>query len=192
MNVPHSGLPPEIVRLHAFLNSIDLRSFTRRGRQHSGGERLSTPRQLTDWLQEQGLAGSEISADERDIRRAHELRSQLRTCLERPSPADPRRAEPVSDALVSGVRLSFQLTFVPGRPPALASAQQEVDGALGRLVLCVADAVAAGTWDRLKMCEAPDCRWVFYDRSRPNRGRWCAAELCGNRMKTRAYRERRQ
>ncbi|MFD9698271.1 CGNR zinc finger domain-containing protein [Lentzea sp. NPDC059081] len=41
------------------------------------------------------------------------------------------------------------------------------------------------------MCAAPDCRWAFYDVSRNGRGRWCAMEICGNRQKTRAYRERR-
>ena len=49
-----------------------------------------------------------------------------------------------------------------------------------------------GTWSRLKVCAADDCRWIFYDRTKPGRGRWCEPELCGNRVKTRAYRERRR
>jgi predicted RNA-binding Zn ribbon-like protein len=49
---------------------------------------------------------------------------------------------------------------------------------------------AAGTWDRLKICAAPDCRWVFYDVSRNGAGRWCSMRSCGNRDKTRTYRQR--
>lgn len=235
MDVAHAGLPLEIVRLHAFLNSIDLRSFSRGGERHRGGERLSTPRDLTGWLREQGLIGAGVSATDRDLARTHELRERLRASLEGPRTAGARAGEagsggsppghdasgqatsgqvtsghdrsgggasvgplpggrsgPAPGVPVPAVRLSCRLIFEPGRPPALAPAQEGVDGALAALMLSVADAVAAGTWERLKMCEAPDCRWVFYDRSRPNRGRWCAAELCGNRMKTKAYRERRR
>ena len=52
------------------------------------------------------------------------------------------------------------------------------------------DASASGDLDRLKMCASEECRRVFYDRSKPGTRRWCQASLCGNRMKTRAYRER--
>lgn len=61
----------------------------------------------------------------------------------------------------------------------------------------VADALAAlakaaltGTDARLKVCAAPDCRWVFYDRSPANRGVWCSMDICGARHKMRAYRGR--
>ena len=47
-----------------------------------------------------------------------------------------------------------------------------------------------GTLDRLKMCASEECRRVFFDRSKPATRRWCMSTLCGNRMKTRAYRER--
>jgi predicted RNA-binding Zn ribbon-like protein len=63
------------------------------------------------------------------------------------------------------------------------------------LVACVACAIATaqanGTWSRLKACEADNCRWVFYDRSPSDRGRWCTMSICGSRAKMRAYRERR-
>jgi predicted RNA-binding Zn ribbon-like protein len=47
-----------------------------------------------------------------------------------------------------------------------------------------------GTLDRLKMCAAEECRRVFFDRSKPATRRWCMSTLCGNRTKTRTYRER--
>jgi len=63
---------------------------------------------------------------------------------------------------------------------------------LDPVVESVAVSVATGDWKRLKLCAAPDCRWAFYDTSRNGRGRWCDMEVCGNRHKTRTYRERRQ
>ncbi|WP_443331042.1 CGNR zinc finger domain-containing protein [Streptomyces sp. 8N706] len=185
MDAERTPLPPGVALLHAFLNTLDLRSFVRHGKPHQGGERLSTPAELVSWLHEQGLLGADVPADEKDLTRAHQLRTQLRTSLERAEPAGPAAGRPTQ-----GVRLGFRLGVAPGQPPVLTPAGTGVDSALEGIALRVVDAVASGTWNRLKMCEAPDCRWVFYDGSRPGRGRWCSADLCGNRMKTRAYRER--
>lgn len=42
--------------------------------------------------------------------------------------------------------------------------------------------------ERLKICDAPDCRWLFLDRSRNGRRRWCDMKVCGNREKVRRHR----
>ena len=47
-----------------------------------------------------------------------------------------------------------------------------------------------GTWRRLKVCR--NCQWAFYDTSKNRSGSWCSMQLCGNRLKTRAYRTRRR
>ncbi len=44
---------------------------------------------------------------------------------------------------------------------------------------------------RLKACRKHSCRWVFYDHSKNRSGTWCSMAVCGNRVKTRTYRERR-
>lgn len=41
---------------------------------------------------------------------------------------------------------------------------------------------------RLKICNAHDCRWLFLDRSRNGRRRWCDMRVCGNREKVRRHR----
>ncbi|NYH87822.1 CGNR zinc finger domain-containing protein [Actinopolymorpha rutila] len=45
--------------------------------------------------------------------------------------------------------------------------------------------------DRIRECDAHNCRLVFVDTSRPGRRRWCSMERCGNRHKLRALRARR-
>lgn len=70
-------------------------------------------------------------------------------------------------------------------------ASHGIPAALAAISATAALAQAAGTWKRLKICAAPDCRWVFYDTSRSGAGRWCSMRVCGNRAKTRAYRQRR-
>lgn len=59
---------------------------------------------------------------------------------------------------------------------------------LSRVAAAVAEALVAGTWTRLKACEAATCHWAYYDRSPAGRGRWCSMQVCGARAKMRRYR----
>lgn len=59
---------------------------------------------------------------------------------------------------------------------------------LSRVAAAVAESLIAGTWMRLKACEAADCHWAYYDRSPAGRGRWCSMQVCGARAKMRRYR----
>jgi predicted RNA-binding Zn ribbon-like protein len=52
------------------------------------------------------------------------------------------------------------------------------------------DAIAAGTWGRLRAC--PTCQWAFYDTSRNRSSRWCDMAVCGNRAKQHAFNQRRR
>jgi predicted RNA-binding Zn ribbon-like protein len=190
MDADHVNTHPEAALLRAFVNTLDFRSFSQNGVRHRGGERLATPDGLVTWLGEWGLLTDDpttVRATDRDLVCAHDLRAQVRDAIggaragAAPGEGGPQR----------GAAMGYRLITAPGEPPALAPAQTGVDGALERIVLAMTAAAASGSWQRLKICEADDCRWVFYDQTRPGRGRWCAAELCGNRMKTRAYRQRR-
>ncbi len=54
---------------------------------------------------------------------------------------------------------------------------------------------AAGllTWselDRVRLCRADDCGWLFVDASRNRSRRWCDMSDCGNRAKARRFRSR--
>jgi len=67
---------------------------------------------------------------------------------------------------------------------------------IGRILVAVVAAIAAGTWPRLKVC--PDCRWAFFDHTRNASKRWCLmtaggsdGRSCGSIAKVRRYRQRR-
>ena len=49
----------------------------------------------------------------------------------------------------------------------------------------------SGEGKRLKACAAPDCRWIFFDRSHASNSRWCDMDVCGARHKMRHYRTRK-
>jgi hypothetical protein len=70
------------------------------------------------------------------------------------------------------------------------SGSSDGTAALARILLIAAEATTLGTWTRLKVCSADDCRWAFYDRSPTRSGHWCSMRICGSRAKSRAYRRR--
>ena len=63
-----------------------------------------------------------------------------------------------------------------------------LDEALGHLFRIVAVAWLTERWPRLKACANPLCQAAFYDV--PGTGKWCSMRRCGNRSKTRRYRQR--
>lgn len=69
-----------------------------------------------------------------------------------------------------------------------------LDGFLGAVVRAAVElAIDARERSRVRLCEAPDCLWLFYDGSRNHSRRWCDMRQCGNRMKARRhYRRSRQ
>jgi predicted RNA-binding Zn ribbon-like protein len=44
----------------------------------------------------------------------------------------------------------------------------------------------------VKQCAWPDCHWMFVDRTKNKRRRWCAMSACGGRAKAASFRARRR
>lgn len=181
-------LPPDIALPHAFLNTLDQRHFVHDGGMVASRDLLATRADLTRWLATHELPGGRSTATAAELSRARELRAQLRACLTPPLAGDADGRDVAQRTLTWPV----DVALTAGAEPALAPTGTGVDAALGLVAAAAARAALLGSWARLKVCAADDCRWVFYDRSKPNRGRWCDPLLCGNRMKTRAYRARQR
>ena len=61
---------------------------------------------------------------------------------------------------------------------------------LWSVIQAAADLVTSHDVARIRECNAPDCNWLFLDRSRGGRRKWCDMSTCGNRAKARRYYER--
>jgi predicted RNA-binding Zn ribbon-like protein len=152
---------------------------------------IATPEQLGGWLRERGLLDEDASVAAEDFVVARELREALRGLALLNTTAgqvdDATRARIVS--ALSTVELRAEVD-VDGRPvpaPAGSGARR----ALASIVAVVLEAQAAGSWKRLKACRKESCGWLFYDASRNCSSSWCSMSICGNRVKTAAYRRRR-
>ena len=128
-----------------------------------------------------------------DLQLARDVRESLSAMIARNTGGQPlteaelRPLEQVTSQARPGLEVTAdgQVRLGTGAP-----AERLADGLAG-LLLIIRDAQADGSWDRLKLCGNPDCRWAFYDRSHSRRGAWCEMASCGNRLKNRNLRARR-
>jgi predicted RNA-binding Zn ribbon-like protein len=171
---PRYDLPkaaPEPLRqIQTYVNTID----------------LSHDREwLTGWLDDHGLP----AAADAELERARALREAIRELLyANGNAADPSSTQSALRALgaaADNARLTIDFS-----EPALTVAGRGLDGILGRIAIVSFTAMTGGSWNRLKCCRNRDCRWAFYDHSKNRSATWCSMQICGNRTKTRTYRQR--
>lgn len=186
------NVPDELANVYDFANTLDLRHFTHHGVEHPQGDELAGPKQLVDWMQERGLGAGGGRVTVVMFETALRLREALRAYLQC-EPAERRRNRDVLGALDDALApFPLRVEARVGRGAILSAAREDALAGLSAIAIELHDATLVGTLDRLKMCASEECRRVFFDRSKPSTRRWCMSNLCGNRMKTRAYRERQR
>ena len=171
--------PGDLEAVRAFVNTVDL---------EDGAEELSDPAALVRWLADHDLIEPGTEATEADVRNAIAVREALRRQLLANNGAEPDAGSVETlraAARRARIGLDFRADGTHLEPQAAG-----VDGALGRLLGRVHTAQHDGTWSRLKACPWHTCHYAFYDHTKNHSGVWCTMEVCGNRAKAKAYRER--
>ncbi len=173
--------PGDLALVQGFVNTHDLEDET---------DDWSDPAALERWLVHYELMEGGSSLGQADLDQAVWVREALRNLLIANNGGDLDRA--AVDKLNAAAKTAELLVrFDAGDGDAqLVPMRGGVDGAIGRLLAIVERAQCDGTWERFKGCPDTDCGWAFYDWSKNRSATWCSMEVCGNRSKARAYRER--
>ena len=176
----NKALDDEIGLLVEFVNTHDLEEET---------DALGEPDRLAAWVAEQTgeLVGT---LDREDVARVQALRESLRAILRTHNggTAEEAQLEPLREA---AERSRYRTTLSTDGQLEIAPARAGLTGFEARLLLAIERLQSQGAWPRLKACTDDDCRWAFYDSTRNRSRTWCSMEECGNREKTRRYRERK-
>jgi len=183
-------VPDRLANLYDFANSLDVRRFTHYGVPHMQSDELASPRELGVWMSQRGLSRTDAKIAPAMFETALRLRTAMRAYLEC-DPVDRRQDSNLGQVLEEALS-KFPLVAVAGgdRGVRLRAAREDALAGLSTIVAEFYEGSLDGTLGRLKMCAAEECRRVFFDRSKPATRRWCMSTLCGNRIKTRAYRAR--
>jgi len=160
--------------------------------------------ELTQWFAEAGVASAEEMSMLRKkwegtaeaaaaLQAARKLQRVLRSTVKR---------------VVSSGRIAGDLTAALNkilRQPRLATDVVSSEGRLttksrwllekpGDLLVPLAHEAAnffaTADYSAIRKCENPECILFFYDTSKNHTRRWCSMEMCGNRAKVSAFRNR--
>lgn len=146
-------------------------------------ERL-TESTLGSWLSHMGLA-----AELGDLDQLHALRESTRRLLEATADSSRPRADDVHQVnSCAGRQVAAQRLILTGADGVtVTTPPQDALGVLAR------DAIALladrRLLDRLRRCDAHECRMFYLDTSQGHRRRWCSMQRCGNRAKAAQHRQ---
>jgi len=172
--------PDRLVLVQAFVNTRDI---------EAGADTIDAPESLAAWLLRNDLLPAYTDLTRTDVERAVALREALRALLfAQHDGSAPRDTIATLDGLASGAPLT--VGFSSDGTTTLRPAAGGLDGAVAALLAIVHAATIDGTWSRLKACRNETCQWVYFDQSKNRSSAWCIMAACGNRMKSRTYRER--
>jgi predicted RNA-binding Zn ribbon-like protein len=172
------------------MSSLDLiRDFVNTADLEAGEDKLADARGLHYWLVFHGLAQLRHCATDEDAAEARAVREALRELLRAHTgvPADRDVASRTLDIAAGNAGLAVR--FVNGSI-AFVPTSKGTTGGLGLLLAAVGEAMADGSWQRLKACRSDTCRWAFIDNARNRSRQWCDMAVCGNREKARTFRKR--
>jgi predicted RNA-binding Zn ribbon-like protein len=184
------AVPSDLALLYDFVNTLDERRFVENGVAHAGGDEIATPRMLDSWMRERGLMRRGAHVGAADHRAALELRRTLRDFLLN-APEYRSQAQEEARQLTAASR-KFPLMLAVSNKGMVELAPVPGSSALGRVLGQMIGLAGTDRLARLKTCASNECHWIFFDRSKPANRHWCSSSRCGNRQKTRAYRERQR
>jgi len=63
---------------------------------------------------------------------------------------------------------------------------------ISRIIEAAADLLADRDALRIKICDGCDCDWLFIDKTKAGRRRWCDTKTCGNLARVREFRKKQE
>jgi len=88
---------------------------------------------------------------------------------------------------------AHELKFGHGRvTPRLRNDNADLDLIAAMVAYRTVENVLRAPPDRLRMCQGPNCAWVFVDTSKSGRRCWCDMKVCGNAAKARRFNRTRK
>jgi predicted RNA-binding Zn ribbon-like protein len=151
------------------------------------------PAEEAEWLRRQASERADLALDL--LTHAIDLRAAIHDI----GAAISHRGRPPEASLATLAALHGRFSARAALVPGVTSCRwrwslraSPVEAALGPIALAAVKLFTEGDFHRIRECGGHACGWLFYDRSKNNRRRWCEMEVCGNRAKQRRLAARRR
>ena len=168
-------------------------------RMRVGGEvldSLQTDEDVCGWLEKAGLPAPKIDPNTGSLSlltAARVLRENIRSLVEKRKAG--RRGDPsVLNNFLKHAQSHPRLVWKKPHALTIERIRQEdrPEAILAPVAEAAAVLLATADFELVKRCEDETCVLWFSDQTKSHHRRWCSMEICGNRHKVAAYRERRR
>lgn len=182
-------LPPEELRFHWKSGRLCLDFVATVGeRWRRSFERLLEPEDLARWMLGTGMLREPPRVLGRQLVAGRLLRETINRLARpgvesRPGDRDELNSWATRAPLAPQLTTGGELVWVAARP---------VEAMLATIARDAVDLLTGPLAGRIRECAAPDCALLFVDASRPGQRQWCSTKACGNRIRTKTYRQRRK
>jgi predicted RNA-binding Zn ribbon-like protein len=92
----------------------------------------------------------------------------------------------VREHWLAGVN-TLELRFKEGRVVKEFRGEVDLDSIARMVGYRIVEYVLTSPVERLRLCQGPNCSWLFLDSSKAGRRRWCDMAVCGNAAKSRRF-----
>lgn len=167
----------------------------RTGDKNKDRDKLEDPEWIAKWLKKHVLLETQIP-NTIELEQLKKLRSLLWDWVQAIVQGNYEYGEileqlnvymdkgPVTRRIVWESNEQAKITLLP-----LHSGWEQV---LAEIAASFAEALLEKEPSRFRICDNPDCLWVYYDDTRNRSKRYCDDKACGNLMKVRRFRARKK
>ncbi|MEC0172330.1 CGNR zinc finger domain-containing protein [Paenibacillus graminis] len=167
----------------------------RTGDRSKDKDKLQDQEWLAAWLEQHSLR-AELPVTPKKLEQLQQLRSLLREAVQKlvkGYPLDRDLLERLNGYMLTGPVIrqvawnadgKAEISFLPQR--------SDWEQVMAEIASSFAAALVEKETSRFRICENPDCLWVYYDDTRNRSKRYCDDKLCGNLMKVRRFRARKK
>jgi predicted RNA-binding Zn ribbon-like protein len=153
---------------------------------------LNRPADIVRWAQEAGLHGrtTRFAVGRKQLRLAVDVREGLHALFQATALGSSGSQPSLGwlNAKLATVMARRQVTWEKGRVSwRWNSDASHADSILGPVLTSATDLLVTGLYRSVGQCDDEACGWLFLDRSRSARRRWCSMADCGNRAKARKF-----
>jgi predicted RNA-binding Zn ribbon-like protein len=190
--------PPDLIGGRVCLDLVNTRQTLSAAEMR---ERLAKYEDLIEWSQRLQIVTRSEAADlhrqaqadpaaaDGAMQRAHDLRAVLRDVFGAVADGSAPAAEPMAalNAAIQEAQGSVRLVPRDDRYEWEWVEDDDLARLLWPVARSAAELLASDQLQRVRLCAADTCRWLFVDGSKSGRRRWCDMRVCGNRAKAKRH-----
>lgn len=148
------------------------------------------------WFMEQDQVTAKELPGEKELRELKQLRSFLLDLVRHITSGEKLKTNQIEQLNEwmgkAPVYRQLSPSYDPGMQLQYSPAHANWTQVMAEISASFASAVVHGEPSRFRICDNPDCLWVYYDDTRNRSKRYCDDKMCGNLMKVRRFRAKKK